>query len=230
MPYWASTRTPSKFLAMMKLTTPPTAAAPYTAEAPPVRTSTRSIRAEGMKLMSAASEPPRVFGVPGIRRRPSIRTWVRVAPRPRRLTVAVPVEPLDRAAPWAAKACGRLLIMSSPRVTPVALISAALTAVTGLTLSRFGDGIRVPVTTTSEISSEAVWAAACDERPNRAAPQIIDDAKRRSRMDLNFTVLILQRSCPAGGRSPQKEIGPESGMRPRLRRSYGAARGLVNAD
>jgi len=34
-------------------------------------------------------------------------------------------------------------------------------AVTGLTLSRFGDGIRVPVTTISETSPSASWAAAC---------------------------------------------------------------------
>ena len=37
---------------MMKLTTPEMASDPYTAEAPPVRTSTRSISAGGMKLMS----------------------------------------------------------------------------------------------------------------------------------------------------------------------------------
>jgi hypothetical protein len=38
---WASMRRPVKFVSMMKLTTPATASAPYTDEAPPVSTSTR---------------------------------------------------------------------------------------------------------------------------------------------------------------------------------------------
>ncbi len=95
--YWASRRTPSKFFFMMKLTTPATASAPYTAEAPPVRTSTRSTRGVGMKFRSAATAEVLVsdaVGLPACRRRPSISTTVRTAPRPRRLTVAVPCEPL----------------------------------------------------------------------------------------------------------------------------------------
>ena len=43
----------AKFVSMMKLTTPATASAPYTDEAPPVSTSTRLISVDGMKLMSA---------------------------------------------------------------------------------------------------------------------------------------------------------------------------------
>ena len=79
---------------MMKFTTPATASAPYTAEAPPVTTSTRSIRLAGMKFRSGAVLTAPAAGVPGWRRRPSIRTSVRLAPRPRRSTVAVPVAPL----------------------------------------------------------------------------------------------------------------------------------------
>src|SRR5688572_1182673 len=94
-------------------------------------------------------------------------------------------------------------------------------AVTGLTLSRFGDGMRVPVTTTSETSSEvSVWAIACDDRPIRAAPQIIEDANRRSRMDLNFTVWILQRTCLDGRPLPTKRDRSRRRTRPRLQRSY----------
>jgi hypothetical protein len=45
---------PSKSFFRMKLTTPATASAPYTDEAPPVMTSTRWIAAAGMVLRSTA--------------------------------------------------------------------------------------------------------------------------------------------------------------------------------
>ncbi len=106
----------AKFVSMMKLTTPATASAPYTDEAPPVSTSTRLISADGMKLMSGTLPP--AVGSPGCRRRPLISTRVRFAPRPRRLTVAVPVAPFDTFEPCAAKACGSELIRSSVRVVP----------------------------------------------------------------------------------------------------------------
>jgi hypothetical protein len=50
---------------------------------------------------------------------------------------------------------------------------------------RFGDGMRVPVTTISETSPllvSAGAAAACVARPKAATPQIIDEASRRSRV------------------------------------------------
>ncbi len=88
----ASNCTPSKSFFMMKLTTPPIASDPYAADAPPVSTSTRSTIAAGIWLRSAAADaevmPP--YGM----RRPSTSTSVRGEPRPRRLTVAVPVAPL----------------------------------------------------------------------------------------------------------------------------------------
>ena len=56
---WASMRRPVKLVSMMKLTTPATASAPYTDEAPPVSTSTRLISADGMKLMSGTGSADR---------------------------------------------------------------------------------------------------------------------------------------------------------------------------
>src|SRR3954468_10427400 len=136
-----------------------------------------------MKFRSAATGPMAEVGLPACRRRPSISTRVRAEPRPRRLTVAVPLEALETFEPWAANDCGRELIRSSTRLTPWALMSAAETEVTGATLVRFGVGIRVPVTTISETSApeDAVAAAAAAEawvadRPRKAMPQIIEDA------------------------------------------------------
>ncbi len=102
-----------------------------------------------MKFRSGTGGLAEKAGSPGSMRLPSIRTRVRVTPRLRRSTVAVPVEPLPMAEPWPANACGRLLTRSSIRVAPVSLISALETVVTGLTAVRLADGIRVPVTTTS---------------------------------------------------------------------------------
>ena len=64
---------------MMKLTTPATASAPYTDEAPPVSTSARLISDDGMKLRSAAWVV--LFGSPGTMRRPLISARVRFEPR-----------------------------------------------------------------------------------------------------------------------------------------------------
>jgi len=50
--------------------------------------------------------------------------------------------------PWAAKACGSWLMMSSTRTLPVEVSASAEIAVTGLIDSRFGDAMRVPVTVT----------------------------------------------------------------------------------
>src|SRR3954451_9303066 len=139
-------RSAVKFVSMMKLTTPETASAPYTDEAPPVRTSTRLISDDGMKLMSA-TEPWR--GSPGCRRRPLTSTRVRCDPRPRRFTDAVPVEPFDTFEPCAANDCGSELIRSSVRVVPWSFTSWLDSTVTGLAEVRFGCGMRVPVMTMS---------------------------------------------------------------------------------
>ena len=110
----ASMRTPVNVLSMMKLTTPPTASAPYTDEAPPVSTSTRLISWAGMKLRSGTGLPVS----PGWRRRPLTSTRLRLEPRPRRLTVAVPEAPFEMFEPCAAKDCGSELIRSSVRLVP----------------------------------------------------------------------------------------------------------------
>ena len=58
-------RTPSNFVLMMKFTTPPTASAPYTDEAPPVSSSTRSTSAVGTMLMSEAKRCRAVLRITG---------------------------------------------------------------------------------------------------------------------------------------------------------------------
>src|SRR5437773_2670883 len=95
----------------------------------------------------SATEPWR--GSPGCRRRQLTRTRVRCEPRPRRLTVAVPVAPLETLEPCAANDCGSELIKSSVRVVPWSLISWLDSTVTGLADVRFGCGMRVPVMTMS---------------------------------------------------------------------------------
>src|SRR3569833_2864256 len=164
-----------------------------------------------MKFRSGAMPPAPMadVGLPGCTRLPSIRTRVRLAPRPRRFTVAVPLELLETVEPWAAKDCGRLFSRSSTRATPWALMSAEVTEVTGATLVRFGVGMRVPVTTISETSLPAAASAAAAEawvaeRPRKATPQIIEEASRRSRTFWIFKVYILQRSACDGGSAPQQ--------------------------
>ncbi len=84
-PKRASTDAPSKLSFRMKLTTPPTASAPYTADAPPEMTSTREMADEGIEFTSTT-----IVGLIGIPRLPLISTRFRFGPRPRRLTVAAP--------------------------------------------------------------------------------------------------------------------------------------------
>ena len=71
----------------MKFVTPPTASAPYTAEAPPVIVSTRSISAEGIALMSVT-----ISELIGTRRLPSTKTRLRLGPKPRSDIDAIPTE------------------------------------------------------------------------------------------------------------------------------------------
>ena len=57
-PWYTSTSIPSMPARVMTLTTPPTASDPYTAEAPSLRTSTRSMTEAGMELRSAEALAP----------------------------------------------------------------------------------------------------------------------------------------------------------------------------
>jgi len=84
-PVWTSKSMPSKSCFVMKFTTPATASAPYTDEAPPVIVSMRAMAADGIVLMLTAIE-----ALIGIARRPSSSTKFRFEPRPRRLNVAAP--------------------------------------------------------------------------------------------------------------------------------------------
>src|SRR5205814_4250991 len=78
-----------------------------------------------------------------------ISTSVRTGPRPRRLTVAVPVEQFEMFEHCEAEACGSELMRSSVRVVPCSLISWLDSTVTGLAEVKFGCGMRVPVMTMS---------------------------------------------------------------------------------
>jgi hypothetical protein len=173
---------------MMKLTTPATASAPYTADAPPVSTSTRSINAAGIWFKSGDAAAFCV-GSPGIRRRLFTSTSVRCEPRLRRLTLAVPVEPFERLPPKSAKACGRLLIRSSTRVTPSILTCSAPTAVTGLTLVRLGCGMREPVTTTSWMVEPS--CACAGSAPASAAAALVSSTQRTARRSELFVDIDL---------------------------------------
>ena len=84
--------TPSKSSRNTKLTTPATASAPYTVDAPPVRTSIRSIIAVGIWFTSAALE---LYAPPAPILRPLIRTRVLLEPIPLKLTVAFPLAPFE---------------------------------------------------------------------------------------------------------------------------------------
>ena len=77
--------TPSKSSFILKLTTPPIASEPYTAEAPPVMISTFSIREAGIVFKSTTPD-----WLAGTQRRPLTITKVREVPKPRKSTVAVP--------------------------------------------------------------------------------------------------------------------------------------------
>lgn len=71
-------------------------------------------------------DAPQIFGVnvnslQGIRR-PSTRTRVRSAPRPRKSTFAVPAASLARPAPSDGETCGSVLSISSTRTVPRAWI------------------------------------------------------------------------------------------------------------
>ena len=75
----------------MTLTTPATASAPYTADAPSFSTSRRSIAATGIVLMSTKLVVMDSANELIATRRPLTSTSVASAPRPRRLIEAAPL-------------------------------------------------------------------------------------------------------------------------------------------
>ena len=147
----------------MKFTTPATASAPYTAEAPPVMTSTLSIIADGMVLMSTTSA-----ALAGWVRRPSTSTRLRLVPRPRRLAVEMPPCGWRWAARrrsclaimfWSGVNCGSWFRVARSELEVFLNVSAA-TVTIGLVAVKSRRAMREPVTTTSlTVASSAGLAA-----------------------------------------------------------------------
>ena len=113
----ARTSIPSKLLRVMKFATPATASLPYSAEAPSVSISMRSIMIEGATLlMSTKPKPPSVVCRP-----PFNNTNVARGPSPRKLIVVVGELPMFTAPPpcWVLTVdteptfCGRFLNTSA---------------------------------------------------------------------------------------------------------------------
>ncbi len=103
--------------------------------------------------------------------------------------MAVPVAPLEMLELMPANTCGSWFSRSAVWVVPVSFTSSLLTTWMGLELLRFGCGMREPVTTSSPTvapGAGALWANACPPATS-AAPQIMDDARKRARVDCIFT-------------------------------------------
>ena len=150
---------PSKSSFKMKLTTPPTASAPYTADAPPVISSTRWIAAAGIMFVST-----NIAALVGCARLPSISTRLRFGPRPRRLTNDPPI--VLFAVCWtsvvvncvmAGMNCGNWFRIVSTPIVLVAWNAASSIVVIGRWPSKSRRWMREPVTVIS--SSACRWRA-----------------------------------------------------------------------
>jgi hypothetical protein len=118
----------------MKLTTLPIASEPYSADAPSVSTSTRSIAASGSVFrFTAAEKPVNVCEPAGATRRPLSSTSVRISPWLRRLAPVKPPPPPPTESPSAVKPCitGSAWISSCTEVAPVRSMSSRLITCTG---------------------------------------------------------------------------------------------------
>ena len=146
----------------MKLTTPVTASAPYTADAPPVSTSTDLINLTGIEPTSTAAEP----ADPPTWRRPLTKVRVRFAPKPRKFRMFAPSEKLAESIELSAvvdeNRAGISLITSVTENSPDSWISSSEIAWTGDGEARLGSrAIRDPVTTTFSTSSSFISASSC---------------------------------------------------------------------
>ena len=172
----------------MKFTTPAIASAPYTDDAPPVIVSTRATAAEGIELMLIA--PSAFTGMP---RRPSIKTRLRFAPRPRRLKVDAP-------GVFVALACTSVVVngvtagtncgiwfMTVSRPTDIVLSNASSSTVRiGLFASKSRRTMRDPVTViSSRAGAAASWArmAPGKEAPSNAEIWTASDDKAKRFMN-----------------------------------------------
>ena len=147
---------PSKLSFMMKLTTPVTASAPYTADAPPVSTSTRSTSFIGIEPTSTEAEPC----TPPTWRRPLTRTSVLLEPRPRRLRTFAPSakpESIELSDVVDESKAGTSLTTSEIANSPDIWICSSPTDWTGSAPDKLESReIREPVTVIS--SSSSSWA------------------------------------------------------------------------
>ena len=133
------------------LTTPAMASEPYTAEAPSLRISRRSMAAAGIEFRSTELFAP---VPPGTKRRPLRSTRVRFAPRPRRLTRVEPSPPLLTEVLIALPCAGRLWRKSPMETLPLAATRSLEMMVTGAGEVRSLRRMREPVT---RISSSALF-------------------------------------------------------------------------
>ena len=140
---------------MTKLATPPTASEPYVADAPSFSTSSRPTAMAGMVFTSTKRPPIRRAGT-DTWRRPLMRTSVREAPRPRRLTLATFSVSVDGwlelyqlfrspTTPWLTF---RFRKRSTSCVAPVCSSISRLTTVTAWGMLMAGASMAVPVTVT----------------------------------------------------------------------------------
>ena len=169
MPALISYLKPLNFLSRMKLTTPATASEPYTAEAPPVTTSTRLTSIWGSE--STSTVPP---WLDGATRRPSTRIRVRAAPRARRFSVLeLPLpEPLPwLRGVWLPMKSGSLFKASGMVVGVVAWSCSVLTAVIGVGDRVMSEMTREPVTVTCS-TSPLDWACAAAVKASALAAHI----------------------------------------------------------
>ena len=119
---------PSKSSRRMKFTAPAMASEPYTADAPPVMTSTLFTSALGMVDRSTLPAP-----FAGMNRRPLTSVSVRVAPRPRRLAVNTPEPPAEFTLELLpADNCGSSLSTASTVVSPDIRTASSVITVVGL--------------------------------------------------------------------------------------------------
>ena len=168
----ARTSIPSKLLRVMKFATPATASLPYSAEAPSVSISMRSIMIEGATLlMSTKPKPPSVVCRP-----PFNNTNVARGPSPRKLIVVVGELPMFTAPPpcWVLTVdteptfCGRFLNTSAIEPRCSRCSSSLLMTVSGCGRSA-ARSMKEPVTM---ISSSGCRAAGSCARTGRTAPPV----------------------------------------------------------
>ena len=193
---------PSNSLRRIRLTTPATASAPYTEEAPSVMISTLSTRFMGMRLISGCAGAPRTPDDPI--RRLFISTRVRSGPRPRSEIFADPTPPIagdslalelpafEFSSPsscWPFATVERRSI-SDIVLTPICLADWTSIVCIGAADEYSSRAIRDPVTITSSILSSSSTTCACIV-PKKSVPAIKSghlDNKRFKRTSIIMVV------------------------------------------